>query len=126
MDNLSSHKVPGIKEKIETAGATLLYLPPYSPNLNPIEKAWSKLKHILRKAKARSEELLDQATGEALKLITPEDARGWFRLCATDLSYLAECSIAFSALLGTPDGACSGVVIGESAHRGRGVALHLH
>ena len=93
MDNLSSHKVPGIKEKIETAGATLLYLPPYSPNLNPIEKAWYKLKHILRKAKARSEELLDQATGEALKLITPEDARGWFRLCATDLSYFAECSL---------------------------------
>jgi transposase len=79
MDNLSSHKAPGIKEKIETAGAKLLYLPPYSPDLNPIEKAWSKLKQILRSAKARSEQLLDQATGEALKLITPEDAKGWFR-----------------------------------------------
>lgn len=108
MDNLSSHKVPGIKEKIETAGATLLYLPPYSPDLNPIEKAWSKLKHILRKAKARSEELLDQATGEALKLITPEDARGWFRLCATDLSYLAECSSTHLARSDAPPSSSSG------------------
>lgn len=85
MDNLSSHKVPGVKEKIEAAGAKLLYLPPYSPDLNPIEKAWSKLKQILRTAKARSEELLDQATGEALKLITPEDAKGWLRLCVAGL-----------------------------------------
>ena len=92
MDNLSSHKVPGIQEKIETAAAKLLYLPPYSPDLNPIEKAWSKLKQILRTAKARSEELLDQATGEALKLITSEDAKGWFRHCNVGLYHCAECS----------------------------------
>lgn len=61
MDNLSSHKVPGAKEKIEAAGAKLLYLPPYSPELNPNEKAWSKPKQIPRTAKARSEEQLDQA-----------------------------------------------------------------
>ena len=48
MDNLSSHKVKGVRERIEAAGAELLYLPPYSPDLNPIEKAWSKLKLLLR------------------------------------------------------------------------------
>jgi transposase len=85
MDNLSSHKVAGVRERIEAAGAKLLYLPPYSPDLNPIEKGWSKIKQLLRTAKARSEELLDQATAQALKLITPEDAAGWFRLCASSL-----------------------------------------
>jgi transposase len=85
MDNLSSHKVPGGRERIAAAGAKLLYLPPYSPDLNPIEKAWSKIKQILRAAKARSEQLLDQATAQALQLITPEDAKGWFRLCSTGL-----------------------------------------
>jgi len=54
MDNLSSHKVSGVRERIEQAGAELLYLPPYSPDLNPIEKAWAKLKQQLRAAKARS------------------------------------------------------------------------
>ena len=92
MDNLSSHKLPATREAIEAAGARLLYLPPYSPDLNPIEKAWSKLKQILRTAKARSEELLDQATGEALKLITSEDAKGWFRHCNVGLYHCAECS----------------------------------
>jgi transposase len=55
MDNLSSHKVSGVRELIEAAGAELLYLPPYSPDLNPIEKAWAKLKQLLRTAKARVE-----------------------------------------------------------------------
>jgi transposase len=54
MDNLSSHKVSGVCEMIERVGVEVLYLPPYSPGLNPIEKAWSKLKHLLRSAKARS------------------------------------------------------------------------
>ncbi len=85
MDNLSSHKVAGVRERIEAAGAKLLYLPPYSPDLNPIEKGWSKIKQLLRAAKARSEQLLDQATAQALKFITPEDAAGWFRLCASSL-----------------------------------------
>jgi hypothetical protein len=59
MDNLSSHKVSGVRERIEAAGAKLLYLPPYSPDLNPIEKAWAKLKQLLRAAKARTKEALD-------------------------------------------------------------------
>ena len=79
MDNLSSHKVQGIRERIEAVGAELLYLPPYSPDLNPIEKAWSKLKQSLRAAKARTAEQLQQAVANALNTITPQDAAAWFR-----------------------------------------------
>jgi transposase len=67
LDNLSAHKVAGIRERIEACGAQLLYLPPYSPDLNPIEKAWSKFKKFLRDAKARTKEALDQAVTDALK-----------------------------------------------------------
>ena len=80
MDNLSSHKVKGVRERIEAAGAQLLYLPPYSPDLNPIEKAWAKLKQLLRAAKARTKQALDQAIAELLPMLTAEDARAWFRL----------------------------------------------
>lgn len=80
MDNLSAHKVNGVQELMKRAGAEILYLPPYSPDFNPIEKAWAKLKQLLRSAKARSQEALDQAITEALKLITQQDAEAWFRL----------------------------------------------
>lgn len=80
MDNLSSHKVKGVRERIEAAGAELLYLPPYSPDLNPIEKAWSKLKLLLRSTKARTKETLDIAISELLPQITQENAHAWFRL----------------------------------------------
>ena len=80
MDNLSSHQVQGVRERIEAAGAQLLYLPPYSPDLNPIEKAWAKLKQLLRAAKARTKETLEQAIAELLPMLTAEDARAWFRL----------------------------------------------
>ena len=79
MDNLSSHKVKGVRERIESAGAELLYLPPYSPDLNPIEKAWSKLKILLRSAKARTRDVLDQAISDMLPQITPDNAQAWFR-----------------------------------------------
>ena len=78
MDNLSSHKVKGVRERIEAAGAELLYLPPYSPDLNPIEKAWSKLKLLLRSAKARTKDVLDQAITDLLPQITPDNAQAWF------------------------------------------------
>jgi len=81
MDNLSAHKVVGIQQLIEARGAQLLYLPPYSPDLNPIEKAWSKFKQFLRSAKARTAEALDKAITEALKNITPDNAAAWFRSC---------------------------------------------
>jgi transposase len=79
MDNLSAHKVAGIRDLIQAPGATLLYLPPYSPDLNPIEKAWSKFKQFLRSAKARTKQTLDHAVTDALKTITPENAAAWFR-----------------------------------------------
>jgi transposase len=85
MDNLSSHKVTGVRQLIEKAGAEVLYLPPYSPDLNPIEKAWSKLKQLLRAAKARSKEALDQAITELLPQITPENASAWFKHCTVGL-----------------------------------------
>jgi transposase len=85
MDNLSAHKVDGIRQLIETRAARLLYLPPYSPDLNPIEKAWSKIKQILRAIKARSTETLDQAIDEALNHITADNAKAWFRLSMNGL-----------------------------------------
>ncbi len=85
MDNLSAHKVPAVREWIQTAGAELLYLPPYSPDLNPIEKAWAKLKQLLRAAKARSKDALEQAIAEALPCITPDNAKAWFRVTLAGL-----------------------------------------
>jgi transposase len=78
MDNLSAHKVPGVWERIEAAGAQLLYLPPYSPDFNPIEKAWSKIKQHLRKTKARTLDLLEQAIADALRNVSSQDASGCF------------------------------------------------
>jgi transposase len=88
MDNLSAHKVTGIRERIESCGAQLLYLPPYSPDLNPIEKAWSKFKKFLRDAKARTKEALDQAVTDALKTITAANAAAWFRHCGYGIQQL--------------------------------------
>jgi transposase len=85
MDNLSSHKVEGVSALIEAAGAEALYLPPYSPDLNPIEKAWAKLKQLLRSAMARTQDSLDQAIADSLKLITADNAKAWFRLCIKSL-----------------------------------------
>lgn len=81
MDNLGAHKVEGIREMIEAAGAKLLYLPPYSPDLSPIEPCWSKLKTALRAAKARTRDALDDALARALRTVTASDARGWFQHC---------------------------------------------
>jgi transposase len=80
MDNLSSHRLSSVRERIEACRAKLLYLPPYWPDLNPIEKAWSKLKQGLRSLKARTKEALDKAITELLPSITSEDAEAWFRL----------------------------------------------
>ncbi len=81
MDNLSSHKAQQVRPLIEKAGAKLLYLPPYSPDLNPIEKMWSKIKALLRGAKARTQEALGRAVAEALDAVTADDIKGWFRSC---------------------------------------------
>lgn len=81
MDNLQPHKVSGVREAIESTGASLLYLPPYSPDFNPIEPAWSKIKQHLRSAAARSVQLLGDSVQHALTLITSADARGFFSHC---------------------------------------------
>ena len=81
LDNLGAHKDSAAIELIESTGAQVQFLPPYSPDLNPIEKMWSKIKEFLRNAKARTEELLFDAIADALKTITPEDAKGWFASC---------------------------------------------
>ena len=78
MDNLASHKHPRVRELIESAGATLLYLPPYSPDLNPIEMIWSKVKRLLRSAAARTIETLHDAFGDAMAAVTPSDIAGCF------------------------------------------------
>ena len=78
MDNLSSHKVNRVRELIEGRVCKLLYLPPYSPDLNPIEEAFSKVKGILRKAQARTYNALIEAMGQALAAVSPSDARGFF------------------------------------------------
>ncbi len=81
LDNLSAHKVAGVRQIIEAHGAQLLYLPPYSPDYNPIEQAWSKIKQLLRTAKSRSLESLEAAITEALAAISSDNAIAWFRHC---------------------------------------------
>lgn len=85
MDNLRAHKVEGVREKIEATGARLLYLPPYSPDFNPIEQIWSKVKQFLRSVKARTVETLDQAVGDALNAVTADDTAGCFEGCGYGL-----------------------------------------
>ena len=81
MDNLSAHKTQKVRELVKGAGCELLYLPPYSPDLNPIEEAFSKIKSIVRKAEARTREALVEALGPALSSVTQEDASGFFEHC---------------------------------------------
>ena len=81
MDNLSPHKNETTLSLIEAAGASVRFLPAYSPDLNPIEKMWSKVKQFLRSAEARTREKLVEAIAAALQTVTAQDARGWFASC---------------------------------------------
>ncbi len=81
MDNLAAHKAQAVREALAVANIDHRYLPAYSPDLNPIEPCWSKLKARLRAKEARSLDALEAELGPALATITPQDARGWFRLC---------------------------------------------
>ena len=81
MDNLGAHRPKRVRELIEARGCELLYLPPYSPDFNPIEEALSKVKHILRKIGARTKEGLIEAMGRALGAVSAQDARGFFAHC---------------------------------------------
>jgi transposase len=78
MDNLSSHKVDGVIKIIENVGAKVVFLPPYSPDFNPIELMWSKIKTYLRKVKARKPEMLFNSISDSLETIMPSDILGWF------------------------------------------------
>ena len=85
MDNLSSHKNKEVVEMIENAGAKVEFLPAYSPDLNPIELMWSKVKTTLRKLEARDQEELLRAIGTALSLVTASDAINWFSHCGYNI-----------------------------------------
>ena len=81
LDNLSSHKTKRVQAAFAALGVEVWYLPPYSPDLNPIEKCWSKMKTYLRQAAARSYEALSEALTAAMKIITAADAQNWIRHC---------------------------------------------
>ena len=85
MDNLAAHKVAGVREAIGAAGASLLYLPPYSPDLNPIEQFFAKLKGLLRKTAARTREALWDAIGRHLDEFTPEECQNYLAHCGYEL-----------------------------------------
>lgn len=78
MDNLRTHKVAGVRQAIEKAGAVLLFLPPYSPDYNPIEAMWSKIKSLIRGMAPRTEEALRQAFQTAIHSVSASDCRGFF------------------------------------------------
>lgn len=79
VDNLSVHKRVDARQVLLERGIRLVFLPPYSPDLNPIERCWSKVKEALRAAAARSVEVLEEAIATALRAVTPADIEGWFR-----------------------------------------------
>ena len=85
MDNLAVHKNAAARGAIEARGAAVWDLPPYSPDLNPIEKMWSKIKTLLRKAKARDPETLSKAIGDAMEKVTHSDIVNWFASCGYSL-----------------------------------------
>jgi transposase len=85
MDNLQAHKAVGVQQAIARRGARLLYLPPYSPDLSPIEHCWSKVKTALRQVKARTRAVLDAAIAEAMVTVSHTDAWGWFKHCGYPL-----------------------------------------
>src|SRR5258706_9611820 len=88
MDNLSIHQGTRVRQAIEARGCRLLFLPAYSPDLSPIEEAFSKLKTVLRRVGARTREGLQEAIAQALTLITAQDALGWFTHCGYPPSVL--------------------------------------
>ena len=84
LDNLSSHKRPAAREMIEAAGARMMFLPPYSPDFNPIEKAFSKLKALLRKAAERTVSGLWDRIGQLIEFVEPQESRNFFNSCGYD------------------------------------------
>jgi transposase len=85
MDNLAAHKVAGVREQIESRGAELLYLPPYSPDFNPIEQCWAQIKQHLRATQARTLPALEQGLTDALATVAPHNVQACFRHCGYGL-----------------------------------------
>jgi transposase len=81
LDNLGAHRSASAREAVEVRGARLVFPPPYSPDMNPIERCWSKIKTFLRAAKARTREALEAAIKQAIATVTESDARAWFKHC---------------------------------------------
>lgn len=86
MENLGAHRASRIEQVATECGASVLWLPPYSPDFSPIEQMWSKLKTHLRRAKARTREELDRAIAQGLQLITESDCRSWFKHCGYEVA----------------------------------------
>jgi transposase len=86
LDNLNVHKASQVEEVAARRGARVIWLPPYSPDFSPIEQCWSKIKTLLRAAKARTREELEEALALAIKLITKADIRGWFKHCGYEVA----------------------------------------
>lgn len=84
MDNLSAHKNKQVKELIEATGARIVYLPPYSPDFNPIEAVWAKAKQLIRKYAPTTVEQLRRAIYRSLRMLTPSDTQGYYRYCGYD------------------------------------------
>lgn len=87
LDNLTAHRASRIEEVAQSRGARVLWLAPYSPDFNPIEQCWSKIKTYLRGAKARTAGALDEALARAIGLVTKSDIRGWFKHCGYSLAH---------------------------------------
>ena len=85
MDNLSAHKNPDVAAHIRKSGAEILYLPPYSPDLNPIENMWSKVKQLLRGMELRTYDALEKGIARTLNMVCASDAQGWFKNCGYEL-----------------------------------------
>jgi len=86
LDNLNVHKASQVEQVAAQRGARVIWLPPYSPDFSPIEQCWSKIKTLLRAAKARTREELEKALAQAIKLITRGDIRGWFKHCGYEVA----------------------------------------
>lgn len=85
-DNLAPHKQPGVRAAIEGAGCRVIFLPPYTPEWNPIEPCWSKMKEFLRSRAATTRDTLEAAVADAMNTITTQDAHGWFRHCGYQIA----------------------------------------
>ena len=87
MDNMKSHHAKAVKDLLDSSGVRYIYLPPYSPDLNPIEKLWLKVKAFLLKFKVRTLDTLPNAIQHAFQTVSPSDCSGWFRSCGYSLYF---------------------------------------